>query len=139
MKFLSTAIVLVMGIIVLLDLTKGDEVTVNFDSDLDGLWTNRDIWRWSDRASLLWQVPAGSDGFAVLSDSGEGDELYEPVIDIQNGLTYEIRFFFASEFHIRGFLDYLNSKHPNKYNYVLRNYYENVTNLTHFTVGLRIP
>ena len=45
---------------------------------------------------MPWSLPEGGDGFAVLYLPGEGDELYEPQVDIQYGFDYEIKFFIAS-------------------------------------------
>ena len=99
MTFLRTTALLVC--LAFVGFTYGQDVDIRvltFDNDLETLIPHSGGWRWSDRASMDWRVPDGNDGFAVYERTGEGDELYEQVVDISVGLTYEIRFFFASKY-----------------------------------------
>ena len=78
-------------------LTSATVYQFNFDTDMDGMTVHRAKWHWSDRANVGWKVPAGSDGFAIYSTPGEGDEFYSQQIPVENGLNYTITYFLASE------------------------------------------
>ena len=84
--------------------TYGQDVDIRvltFDNDLETLISHSCGWSWSDRAMMGMDlsVPDGSDGFAIYLRTGGGDVLYESVVDISVGLTYEIKFVLVSNYY----------------------------------------
>ncbi|XP_070000631.1 mucin-5AC [Penaeus vannamei] len=71
----------------------------DFTSDMEGWASYRGSWRWADRAHLNHTLPSGSsdDGFALLDEANNSDELYTPYVSAPFGATAVLRFFLRSQ------------------------------------------